>query len=826
MNNRNAVEAFRACDADGDGKISREDFAATMHLLGLPETERSAIFDLADPDGKGFIEYTEFGERVIPCLLSPSVQAMLAGSWSPTRSRAASTFTTTSKSRAVALAAETIGAATAEGLGASVMDLGGLQPGCVGLLIMGATNVPKLSLFGPSASVRVTVEDKAGRCLAREQSFIIAKDTNPVWNQVFSIGRQSKGSPTAALPSRWDVNDTFLRFTLVDGAPLMGQAITLFGSRRIGECTISLRELLGQTMAKLMLWNAAGEAVLSSHCPCMPCALYVMLLRQTIPESWKCTPGPPAPISPPATRSVQHVFMMTRGTRGDVQPFVALARGMAEQLGWIVTICTEVRWQHFVLSRKVSRGSVNFLPSGGDTEARMTSRLAKWAVAAKSSAMQMAILASSEVEFFSSATVFVDHVLQLSRSSTPVSLIVFGLTVARVAALISELCDIPLVGFILQPSCIPSRDEEWTAVQHIPHTESQWLSQLERALFTSHASLLWMKRKFEMNRFAKYNLPHLRDSLGLPILDTWQAMRQMNVPLVIPMHKEAFPRPSDWWEGICLTEFIFLRDGAASSVARPASLGEPLDSFIASATAAGAKLGLVTFSSMPVSWRKVLLCLVRMVQDCCCNFRLVYVGKSTGRAPAKLLRMEERLLQEGRLLKVPSADFGLLFPVMDCFVVHGGLGTTVEALRMRKPCCVTGPLLLDQRFWGMVCWQKGVGPKPVHIDGFAATCVDFVDGALDADDPHGWQAHALSQDWGTGDGVACNVECFKELVDRGLQPMRFGAKAGYTVLPAHLEMTMSPTQLETTMSPRSLEFMNSANPSFSADLGLHSPEIS
>ena len=28
--------------------------------------------------------------------------------------------------------------------------------------------------------------------------------------------------------------------------------------------------------------------------------------------------------------------MMTRGTRGDVQPFVALARGLAEQLGWLV----------------------------------------------------------------------------------------------------------------------------------------------------------------------------------------------------------------------------------------------------------------------------------------------------------------------------------------------------------------------------------------------------------------------------------------------------------------------------------------------------------
>ena len=35
-------------------------------------------------------------------------------------------------------------------------------------------------------------------------------------------------------------------------------------------------------------------------------------------------------------RDIPQVFMMTRGTRGDVQPFVALARGLAQELGWLV----------------------------------------------------------------------------------------------------------------------------------------------------------------------------------------------------------------------------------------------------------------------------------------------------------------------------------------------------------------------------------------------------------------------------------------------------------------------------------------------------------
>merc|ERR1712087_798773 len=101
-------------------------------------------------------------------------------------------------------------------------------------------------------------------------------------------------------------------------------------------------------------------------------------------------------------------------------------------------------------------------------------------------------------------------------------------------------------------------------------------------------------------------------------------------------------------------------------------------------------------------------------------------------------------------------------------------GTTVEALRLQKPCCVTGPLLLDQRFWGNVCFNKGVGPEPVHIDDFDKCCVEFADDALDPSDPRGWQLNARRHSWGQemDDGVGANVNLFVELFERGLRPVR------------------------------------------------------
>ena len=56
-----------------------------------------------------------------------------------------------------------------------------------------------------------------------------------------------------------------------------------------------------------------------------------------------CATEPRDPTNDPRDGFDKHVMIISRGTRGDVQPFVALARGMANQLNWKVTICTELR---------------------------------------------------------------------------------------------------------------------------------------------------------------------------------------------------------------------------------------------------------------------------------------------------------------------------------------------------------------------------------------------------------------------------------------------------------------------------------------------------
>ena len=139
----------------------------------------------------------------------------------------------------------------------------------------------------------------------------------------------------------------------------------------IGEVVISVRDLLRRPKRTLLVQNASGDPVVAEDgtngFPYLrPCELTVECVEtEFLPAAW------PQPEEAHYDMEVyqKHVLMMTRGTRGDVQPFVALARGMAEQLGWMVTIQTELAFRDFVLgkTRGLKRGVVRFAPSGGPT---------------------------------------------------------------------------------------------------------------------------------------------------------------------------------------------------------------------------------------------------------------------------------------------------------------------------------------------------------------------------------------------------------------------------------------------------------------------------
>jgi sterol 3beta-glucosyltransferase len=68
-----------------------------------------------------------------------------------------------------------------------------------------------------------------------------------------------------------------------------------------------------------------------------------------------------------------------------------------------------------------------------------------------------------------------------------------------------------------------------------------------------------------------------------------------------------------------------------------------------------------------------------------------------------------------RLFPVASAPHDLLFPQMAAVIHHGGAGTTAAGLRAGVPSLVV-PFMADQTFWGRRVQALGVGPKPIPHD--------------------------------------------------------------------------------------------------------------
>jgi len=176
--------------------------------------------------------------------------------------------------------------------------------------------------------------------------------------------------------------------------------------------------------------------------------------------------------------------------------------------------------------------------------------------------------------------------------------------------------------FYLQPSSIPSDDPDWTAVQAVSHGGLGIMDKINEN-FTGQDDLKFWKDFAEQNPFSGNNINTIRSWFDLSEINQWEWMKFHNGDVVIPMMPGTFKKPSDWWDNVHLTDFIFLRSGGGGA----SQLEDDITQFIQKARDDGAKVGLMTFSSMPVPRAKMLKCATDMVSKTKFDLRLIYVGQ-------------------------------------------------------------------------------------------------------------------------------------------------------------------------------------------------------
>jgi len=190
--------------------------------------------------------------------------------------------------------------------------------------------------------------------------------------------------------------------------------------------------------------------------------------------------------------------------------------------------------------------------------------------------------------------------------------------------------------------------------------------------------------------------PWRRDELGLPKLPLRGPMRQVRksgVPVLCCFSEHVVPRPPDWPSYVHVTGYWFV--DAAADWTPPSDLASFLE--------AGPPPVYIGFGSMVPKDPEQTWATVRAA-----------VRKAGQRA---LISGDPAVLPSdtsGDILAISDVPHAWLFPRTAAVVHHGGAGTTAAGLRAGVPTIVC-PFFGDQPYWGERVAALHAGPSPLPI---------------------------------------------------------------------------------------------------------------
>lgn len=124
--------------------------------------------------------------------------------------------------------------------------------------------------------------------------------------------------------------------------------------------------------------------------------------------------------------------------------------------------------------------------------------------------------------------------------------------------------------------------------------------------------------------------------------------------------------------------------------------------------------------------------------------------------------IDRGLPESGDMLAIAEAPHDQLFPLVAAAVHHGGAGTTTAAVRAGIPQVIV-PHVLDQFYWGRRVELLGLGPRALPVNGLSAEALaGRIAAALD-DPAFSDRAKALGTRAARRDGVAAAVDYLERL---------------------------------------------------------------
>jgi len=413
------------------------------------------------------------------------------------------------------------------------------------------------------------------------------------------------------------------------------------------------------------------------------------------------------------------IAILTTGTRGDLQPYVALGLGLKE-VGHDIILSGPENFSDWVRTY-----GIEYVPGGIDIQALLQSPEGREIIAGN----PISILRNMR---HVGSQLMAGTIEASTEACKDADLILYHPKVP-IAVDIAEAWNIPIIATALQPILVPTSAFPCMGVS--VRSLGPYFNRLSYAVVRGQRAL-----------FAKQLNQWRYEALGLKPIGRFARAAYLNdtpIPVLHALSETIVPRPEDWPDYAHLTGYWFLED--QTGWVPSAKLQAFLD--------AGPPPVYVGFGSMTDTDPKEKAALITKA-----------VEKSGSRAviASGWGGIEASTLPKN-MFAIDSAPHDRLFPLMSAIVHHGGAGTTASAFRAGKPQVVV-PYFGDQPFWGARVEALNVGPTPLPQKCLTSEKLASAIRAVTKDKNMSSHADTLRLKLAKEDGVATAIQTIERIV--------------------------------------------------------------
>ena len=391
-----------------------------------------------------------------------------------------------------------------------------------------------------------------------------------------------------------------------------------------------------------------------------------------------------------------NIVVQIVGSRGDVQPFVALGKVLREKYGHRIRIATHATFKDFV-----EESGLEFFNIGGDPAQLMAFMVKNPNLMPGFDSVRHGDIGKRQNEIWEiligcwrsciepgngmDLDSLDDDIQSNPRPFVADVIIANPPSFAHVHC--GEKLGIPVHMMFTMP---------WSPTQAFPHPLANVKSSnadphLANILsYTLVESLTWQGLGPVINRFRQQ---YLRLEI-ISLIWSPNLVNRLQIPYTYCWSPALIPKPHDWGDYIDICGF-FMLSAAASYTPAP-----ELQAFLN----AGPPPVYIGFGSIvvddPNAMTEMIFAAVKQA-----GVRAL-VSKGWGGMGAGEMNIPENIFMLG------SVPHDWLFQYVSCVVHHGGAGTTAAGLALGRPTVVV-PFFGDQPFWGAMIARAGAGPSPI-----------------------------------------------------------------------------------------------------------------